>query len=65
MRLARWLSCASLFIAAAASAQLAGTPDLEGLWVAHGRYGPDVRGRLMIVDAATALSPTSRAFLCR
>src|SRR5688572_2940289 len=50
MRLARWLSCASLFIAAAASAQLAGTPDLEGLWVAHERYGPDVRGRLMIVE---------------
>jgi hypothetical protein len=32
-------------MAAAASAQPAGTPDLEGLWVAHARYGPDVRGR--------------------
>jgi CubicO group peptidase (beta-lactamase class C family) len=50
MRLARWLSCASLFIAATASAQTAGTRDLEGLWVAHERYGPDVRGRLMIVE---------------
>ena len=48
MRLARWLSCASLLIAAAASAQSGGRQDLEGLWVAHARYGPDVRGRLMI-----------------
>jgi CubicO group peptidase (beta-lactamase class C family) len=50
MRLARWLSCASLFIAATASAQPAETRDLEGLWVAHERYGPDVRGRLMILE---------------
>src|SRR5688572_4221070 len=48
MRSARWLSCILGLIAAAASAQPAGTPDLEGLWVAHARFGPDVRGRLMI-----------------
>ena len=55
MRFARWLSCALLLMAAAASAQPAGTPDLEGLWVAHARYGPDVRGRLMIFPRANGL----------
>jgi CubicO group peptidase (beta-lactamase class C family) len=55
MRLARRLSCLSLFIVAAASAQPAGTPGLEGLWVARERYGPDVRGRLMILQRGDAL----------
>src|SRR6185503_15675208 len=45
---ARRLSCTLLLMATAASAQPAATPDLEGLWVAHARYGPDLRGRLMI-----------------
>ena len=48
MQSARWLSCTLLLMASAASAQPAGTPDLEGLWVARARYGPDVRGRLTI-----------------
>ena len=49
MRLAQWLSCASLLVAAAAAAKPAATADLEGLWAAHARYGPDVRGKLMIL----------------
>src|SRR5687768_13949900 len=55
LQLACWLSCALLLTAAAASAQPAGTPDLEGLWVAHARYGPDLRGRLMIFPRAEGL----------
>ena len=43
MRFARWLSCALLSIAAAAWAEPTATPDLEGLWVARERYGPDIR----------------------
>ena len=47
---------ASLVIATAASAQQpARTTDLEGLWVAHARYGPDVRGRLMILKRGDGL----------
>lgn len=49
------MTCASLVIAVAASAQPARTTDLEGLWVAHARYGPDVRGRLMILKRADDL----------
>jgi CubicO group peptidase (beta-lactamase class C family) len=48
MRWARWLSCVSFLIASAA-AVAAETPDLEGLWVARAHYGPDVRGRLLIL----------------
>ena len=47
------LSCAAL--AAAASAQVANPPDLEGLWAAQQRYGPDERGRLMILQRGDAL----------
>jgi CubicO group peptidase (beta-lactamase class C family) len=54
MRLTRWQSCASLLIAAAAWAQPTGT-GLEGLWVAQERYGPDVRGRLMILRRGDSL----------
>ena len=54
MRLARWFACASLMIGAAVPAEPAGT-DLEGLWVAHARYGPDVRGRLMILRRGNSL----------
>jgi CubicO group peptidase (beta-lactamase class C family) len=49
------MTCAALVIAAAASAQSAGTTDLEGLWVAHARYGPDVRGKLTILKRGDAL----------
>jgi CubicO group peptidase (beta-lactamase class C family) len=55
MRSARCLACASLVIAIAAWAQPAGTPGLEGLWVARARYGPDVRGRLMILRRGDGL----------
>lgn len=48
MRPASWL-CASLLLVAAAPAQPAPATGLEGLWAAHGRYGPDVRGRLLII----------------
>lgn len=49
MRLAPWLSCASLLLAPAALAQSAAPLDLEGLWAARASYGPDVRGRLLIL----------------
>src|SRR5688500_20229171 len=49
MRLAPWLLCAALPVAAAASAEPAATTNLEGLWAGQERYGPDVRGRLMIL----------------
>ena len=49
MRLAHWLPCASLLFAVAASAEPAATMDLEGLWAAHARFGPDVHGTLMIL----------------
>jgi CubicO group peptidase (beta-lactamase class C family) len=47
MRLARWFACASL-LTVAVLAEPAVT-DLEGIWVAHARYGPYVRGRLMVL----------------
>src|SRR5687767_4791631 len=55
MRFSRWLSCALLSMAAAAWAEPTATPDLEGLWTAHARYGPDVRGRLMIFKRGDGL----------
>jgi CubicO group peptidase (beta-lactamase class C family) len=55
MRFARWLSCALLLVAAAAWAEPTSTPDLEGLWAAHARYGPDVRGKLMIFKRGDGL----------
>ena len=55
MRRTRWLACASLLIAAATSAQPAATPTLEGLWAAYARYGPDVRGTLMILKRGDGL----------
>ena len=50
MRPVPWLVCASLLVAAAVSAEPAATTDLEGLWVGRARFGPDVRGRLMILQ---------------
>src|SRR5688572_30196017 len=49
MRPAPWLVCASLLVAAAVSAEPAATTGLEGLWAGRARFGPDVRGRLMIL----------------
>jgi CubicO group peptidase (beta-lactamase class C family) len=54
MRAACWLACASLLTVAAAS-QAAAPTDLEGLWVARAHYGPDVRGRLMILRRGDGL----------
>jgi hypothetical protein len=55
MQAARWLSYATVLVAAAALAQPADAPELEGLWAAHARYGPDVRGRLMILQRGDGL----------
>jgi CubicO group peptidase (beta-lactamase class C family) len=55
MRFAHWLSCASLLAVAAVAAGPVATPDLTGLWAAHARYGPDVRGRLMILQRGDGL----------
>lgn len=61
MRLARWLACASILVAAVASAEPAAT-GLEGLWAAHARYGPDVRGRLMILRRADGFAADIAGF---
>ena len=42
-------------LAAGASAQVSAPQDLEGVWVAKNRYGPDVRGTLLIVQRGTGL----------
>ena len=56
MRLARWLLCASLLVVtAAASAEPAATTDLDGLWAARARFGPDVRGKLMVLERGDGL----------
>lgn len=55
MRSARWISCTALLVAAVAAGQPAATPELEGLWSAHARYGPDVRGRLTILERTDPL----------
>ena len=55
MRATRWLSCASLLLIAAAAAQSAAPTDLEGLWIARAHYGPDVRGKLMILRRGDGL----------
>ncbi len=55
MRRISWISCVVVLVAAVAWSQPAASPSLEGLWVAHGRYGPDVRGRLLILPRGDAL----------
>jgi len=45
----------ALVIATVALAQTPQAPELEGLWVAHERYGPDVHGRLIIFKRDGAL----------
>lgn len=52
---ARWISCLVLLITAAAMAQMAHAPDLEGLWAAQRHYGPEVRGRLLILQRGDGL----------
>ncbi|HEU0310562.1 MAG TPA: serine hydrolase domain-containing protein [Sphingomicrobium sp.] len=48
------LSCLTL-AATTLSAQDAGQQNLEGLWVAKARFGPDVRGPLMILQRGEGL----------
>ena len=55
MRLAYWVSCVSLLLAVAASADPSATTDLEGLWAGQARFGPDVGGRLMILTRGDVL----------
>jgi hypothetical protein len=55
MRPVPWLVCASLLVAAAVSAEPAATTDLEGLWAGRARFGPDVRGRLMILGCGDGI----------
>jgi CubicO group peptidase (beta-lactamase class C family) len=43
------LAVCVLFLAPMALAQTGPPKNLAGLWVAHARYGPDVRGTLMIM----------------
>jgi CubicO group peptidase (beta-lactamase class C family) len=42
-------------LATAVSAQVASQSDLTGLWAAENRYGPDVRGTLMILPRGNGL----------
>lgn len=41
---------AAAMLAASASAQQLASQSIEGLWVAHERYGPDIRGTLLILQ---------------
>jgi CubicO group peptidase (beta-lactamase class C family) len=42
-------------LASSASAQVGKTESLEGLWKAENRYGPDIRGTLLILPRANGL----------
>jgi CubicO group peptidase (beta-lactamase class C family) len=55
MRFTRLALCALILGSGTAIAQTAGPQDLAGLWVAHSRNGPDIRGHLMIVPRANGL----------
>ncbi|HEY6661601.1 MAG TPA: serine hydrolase domain-containing protein [Sphingomicrobium sp.] len=55
MRFAGLAFCALLLGSADAAAQTPPAPDLAGLWVAKARYGPDIRGPLMIRAGAGGL----------
>ena len=46
---------ATLVLAQAGGGQPAPAPTLEGLWVAKQRFGPDIRGTLMILPRGNAL----------
>ena len=62
MNRARCVLCASLLIAAAAVAEPAGSPDLQGLWAAHARYDSGVRGRLMILKRGNGIEADIAGF---
>src|SRR5262245_20552890 len=52
------IGVAAIFLAGVASqafAQVAASDSLEGLWVAKDRYGPDIRGPLMLRPAGSEL----------
>ena len=49
------VALATWIVAAAAAAQPAAKDSLEGLWAAHARYGPDVRGTLLILPRGNRL----------
>ncbi|HEU4499808.1 MAG TPA: serine hydrolase domain-containing protein [Sphingomicrobium sp.] len=49
------LAAAGMAVAAIAQTPTAPPPSLEGLWVGKLRYGPDVRGRLLILPRGNAL----------
>jgi CubicO group peptidase (beta-lactamase class C family) len=49
MKWVKVLACALALAATPAVAQTPGeAPDIDGLWAAHARYGPDVRGPLLV-----------------
>ncbi len=48
-------ACIALSAAAAAEAQPAATPDLQGLWAASRHFGPDIRGTLLILQTGAGL----------
>jgi CubicO group peptidase (beta-lactamase class C family) len=54
MRFARFLPCV-LLMATTAIAQPSTQQSLEGLWVAHERYGPEIRGKLMLLPRGDGL----------
>lgn len=57
MKWLRTLTCAAVLSVSGASAQTPATaPDIDGLWAAHMRYGPDVRGPMLVQRQAGALS---------
>jgi CubicO group peptidase (beta-lactamase class C family) len=49
-------------LAAAAAAKSAGPVNLEGLWVAHERFGPDIRGTLMVLHRNGVLTADVAGF---
>lgn len=51
----RFLILALALLPAAAATQNADRSGLEGLWAAHARYGPDVRGTLLILERGSGL----------
>ncbi len=48
MKLVKVAACALMLAVTPAAAQTQALPDINGLWAAHMRYGPDIRGPLLI-----------------
>lgn len=66
MKWLRTLTCAAVLSVSVASAQTPATaPDIDGLWAAHMRYGPDVRGPMLVQRQAGALSGEIAGFYLR